>query len=1009
MIPYYVSRFLLVLTLFSYCSVAAQAQSTEYFQQEVNYTIDVTLNDVDHELDGQVSFEYLNNSNDNLPFIWVHLWPNAYKNETTALAKQLAREGNYILFNGTENVKGNIGNLDFKVNGEVVNWEFDSENIDICKVNLKSPLAPGQKCVVSTPFKVKIPSGSISRLGHIGQSYQITQWYPKPAVYDVDGWHPMPYLGQGEFYSEFGSFDVSITLPKNYVLGATGDRLNAEEEEEFLADKIALTEAYFKNPTSKEFESINSNEFPESSKDMKTVKFHQENIHDFAWFVDKRYLVLKGEVILPESGRSVDTWAMFTAGEADLWKESLEYIHDATYYYSLWNGDYPYNHVTAVDGTISAGGGMEYPNITVIGRSGTAKTLEVVIAHEVGHNWFYGILGSNERIHAWMDEGINSFNETRYMETKYPEMNGLSMFLGEMAKDGKDVPTYRYGDQFSYLLTAKNFEDQPMEINSDDFSSINYGTIAYKKSAFVLGYLQDYLGVEKFDECMHQYYDEWHFKHPKPKDIKNVFEKVCGEDLTWFFDGLVKTKKKLDFKLKNIKDNKDGSYTIGILNSGELKGPVKISSVNKENKSITESIWVKPMDIGGQTEINIKASDQDKIVIDYEEKMPDFNRQNNTANTKGLFKKIEPMSLKLGSRIDQGDETQLYWLPMYAWNEYDKNMIGLTIHNWSIPLKQFEYNISPLFSLSNNKIHGFSNFEYHREKADFGLSFQSFTEISNRLLEQQYLKISPEVHLKLNSPVRSRIDKSISLRSNYITRFKEINPQNELSPEVNESSYHIVNSAEYKLAYDNIARSYEIRIKAEQIIEDWGNFLYPVSVNANYSVKDNKGNDAFKFYAFGGKFIEYSNNVNYNWSNSGQFGINDYAYSGLYFGRTETDGLLSRQTNDQHGSIRNASRVTSNNWRGSLLAELKVPINFPIYIFAGGAYFDQVISDDVSDWNYDYTAGVSFKTEVFSIHVPLLTKAILEDEAKLKVWESITFELYLSKMNPRKLIRSFLK
>jgi hypothetical protein len=147
----------------------------------------------------------------------MHLWPNAYKNKNTALAKQLARDRNFVLYSTLKEDKGFIDSLDFKVNNEKVNWELDAQNIDIGILYLKQPLQPGQSITITTPFRVKLPSGSISRLGHIGQSYQITQWYPKPAVYDRNGWHAMPYLTQGEFYSEYGSFDVSITLPKNYV------------------------------------------------------------------------------------------------------------------------------------------------------------------------------------------------------------------------------------------------------------------------------------------------------------------------------------------------------------------------------------------------------------------------------------------------------------------------------------------------------------------------------------------------------------------------------------------------------------------------------------------------------------------------------------------------------------------------------------------------------------------------------------------------------------------------
>ena len=301
-----------------------------------------------------------------------------------------------------------------------------------------------------------LPSGSISRLGHVGESYQITQWYPKPAVYDEDGWHPMPYLSQGEFFSEYGTFDVRITLPNNYTVGATGDFVpgseNNDTEVKRLAQLVEETETW----VTKEGWNDATNEFPASSEDMKTLHFRQSQVHDFAWFADKRYKVLQGEVTLPGDGRAVTTWAMFTPEEGELWQKAPEYLHDATYYYSLWNGDYPYNQVTAVDGTISAGGGMEYPNVTVIGRSGSDSGLETVIVHEVGHNWFYGILGSNERENAWMDEGINSFNETRYLLTKYGENKDISLLLGgenNLAKRFElDDFQYKWIDELSYLF-----------------------------------------------------------------------------------------------------------------------------------------------------------------------------------------------------------------------------------------------------------------------------------------------------------------------------------------------------------------------------------------------------------------------------------------------------------------------------------------------------------------------------------------------------------------------------
>ncbi len=207
-----------------------QASSQEYFQQEVHYKIDVTLNDRKHALDGFERIDYINHSPDTLGFLYFHLWPNAYSDNQTALARQLmSMNGKEKLFNDPE-LMGSIDSLDFVVNGNPVQWHLLPGASDICKIILNDPLKPGDTLRITTPFHVKIPKGVTSRLGHIGESYQISQWYPKPAVYDQSGWHPMSYLDQAEFYSEFGSFDVSITLPVNYVVGATGNLQNEQEK-----------------------------------------------------------------------------------------------------------------------------------------------------------------------------------------------------------------------------------------------------------------------------------------------------------------------------------------------------------------------------------------------------------------------------------------------------------------------------------------------------------------------------------------------------------------------------------------------------------------------------------------------------------------------------------------------------------------------------------------------------------------------------------------------------------
>lgn len=480
-----------------------------YWQQQANFKIDVSLNDQDHTLDGFEQIEYSNNSPDTLRFIWFHIWPNAYKNDKTAFSDQLLENGNTRFYFSAKEDRGYINKLDFKVNNITAVTEDHPQHIDIIKLLLPSPLPPGGKISITTPFHVQLPY-NFSRGGHDGQSYQVTQWYPKPAVYDKLGWHPMPYLDQGEFYSEFGSFDVHITVPGNYVVAATGELQN-EEEKKWLLTRSSFA---WKPTTSKEVNQYGQikksvNAFPPSSATIKTLHYKQDRIHDFAWFADKRFIVNHDTCTLV-SGKIVDVYTYYTAAGSDQWKNSISYTRNAVKHYSALVGEYPYAVVQSVQGPESFGGGMEYPTITVISPLQNARELEYTIVHEVGHNWFYGILASNERTHAWMDEGINSYYETVYKQQHNEHYTGQP-------------------EQMLFETAAATKQDQPIETPSEEFSEINYGLIAYYKTSQWMGWLEKQLGPGVFRQAMQEYFRQWQFKHPQPEDLKAILEKVSGK------------------------------------------------------------------------------------------------------------------------------------------------------------------------------------------------------------------------------------------------------------------------------------------------------------------------------------------------------------------------------------------------------------------------------------------------------------------------------------------------
>jgi len=841
------------LTFLIFISINVSAQN--YFQQEVNYVIDVTLDDEKHTLSGTEYIEYVNNSPEDLDFIWFHIWPNAYKNHSTALAKQKIENGDPSLYYAKKEERGYIDGLDFKVDGKRISWGYHPEHTDICKLFLNKPLRAGQSVRISTPFFVKIPDGKFSRLGHVDQAYMITQWYPKPAVYDKNGWHPMPYLDQGEFYSEFGSFDVSITLPSNYTVGATGNLQNQKEIKRLnhLA-KTTDTITNFSDDMS----------FPLSDLQTKTLRYTQKNIHDFAWFADKRYHVLKGEVELPHSKEKVILWTMFTNNESKLWKNSIEYMHDAVYYYSLWNGDYPYQHCSAVDGTIAAGGGMEYPNITVIGESGNAYYLEEVIMHEVGHNWFYGMLANNERDHPWLDEGLNSFHELRYMRLKYPQYNMMTNNLPRSIKRVLDIENYtnkQITGELMYFINAWTAKDQPIELHSAKYTPMNYGGIVYSKTAIVFDYLMSYIGEEMMDKCMHTYFKRWHFKHPQPEDLRNIFEETTGKDLSWFFDDMIKTTKQLDYAIVDIqKDIKD--LLITLENKGSINGPVVISGI-KDGKSMA-SVWYDGFK--NKKTVRYFNGDYDHIRIDINGEMPEVNRNNNIMRTKGVFRKSEQIKPQLIGSLYNPEKTQIFFYPRITYNIYSKHSFGLSLYNKFLPKGGFSYKLTPLYSSSIKKLIGEINVSFKKYSQSGKLRFVEFSIDAKKNLydyTKDYIRIMPRLDLTLQKKsLRQKIDNYLSV--DYVHLEKE----NEILGFIN--GRHTYSNA-------RTINPYSLHTTIEKGID---HTKYQMRINIR---KDFEKNKTLNIRAYGG-YVS-STDKNYNLKMSAWSGADDYMFSEKVFSR----------------------------------------------------------------------------------------------------------------------------
>jgi len=497
----------LILCIVLITALSPKGFTQSYWQQEVNYTIDVSLNDIEHTLDGFVRMKYTNHSPDTLSFIWIHCWPNAYKTDRTAFSDQLLENGRTDFYFSEKERKGYINRLDFRVDGTAARVEDHPRYIDIEKILLPSPLPPGGSILITTPFHEKLPF-PFSRGGYTAGAYQMTQWYPKPAVYDKKGWHEMPYLDQGEFYGEFGNYDVHITLPATFVVGATG-----------VLQTAAELEAY-----------KHTGHAPSATATTKTLDYHAENVHDFAWFADKRFHVAYDTLQLP-SGKIIDVFSYYTPKAKPDWQHSLHYIKDAIRFRSALIGDYPFPAVSIAAVRIGSGAGMEYPGIAAVSAQLTGRELDHTIEHEIGHNWFYAALATNERRYPWMDEGMNTYYDQRYLAIKYPP--GAKKLHANNDWLQKKIP--QDPDTVFLNTLIKEKKDQPISTSSEDFASYNYDLIPYDKAAAWMRLLRDSLGKNTFDTAMRSYYEQWSFKHPYPQDFRAIMEGSAHRDLDTLF------------------------------------------------------------------------------------------------------------------------------------------------------------------------------------------------------------------------------------------------------------------------------------------------------------------------------------------------------------------------------------------------------------------------------------------------------------------------------------------
>jgi hypothetical protein len=579
-----------------------------YWQQRADYRITASLDTARQLLRGRETIHYVNNSPHALPYLWLYLEQNiCLANSITGTLNQPPLTFADIVFDfscGGTNTDGmvlesaTIGGVEMKkaIYGTTM------------RVDLTRPLAAGAAIDLDFAWHFTIPEQGVGRMGRDGPLYEIAQWYPRMAVYDdVKGWNTEPYIGAGEFYLEYGSYDVSLTVPASYIVAATGELGNAEQVLT-AAQRARLARARTSDTA---VAVITPAEAGDASRTRPgnhgyTWHFTASNVRDVAWAAAPNW-------IWEASGYGGTLIQTLYRPSATQWSngEAHRMARGAIRNFSEQWYRYPYPHATTVEGPV---GGMEYPMLTFVPNGSSRETTQWELAHEFGHEWFPMIVGSNERLYPWMDEGFNTFIDLH---------NAALYFAGT-----------RYGDTIEanplhLAMEHTKAGEQPLISNPTEVHDLMW--TGYQKPALMLSLLRnEVLGPERFDAAFRDYIRTWANKHPTPADFFRLMRDASGMELDWFWRDWVFTTARLDQATEPAVTDTSGRASVYVVNRGTMLMPAELRVTYDDGTAETVRLPVEMWNLGPRFAYRLPTMKRvRRVEVDPRHVLPDQDRSNN--------------------------------------------------------------------------------------------------------------------------------------------------------------------------------------------------------------------------------------------------------------------------------------------------------------------------------------------------------------------------------------------
>ncbi|MEO9210556.1 MAG: M1 family metallopeptidase [Ginsengibacter sp.] len=605
------------------------APSASYWQNRADYLLNATIDTIKNTLSATETIHYTNNSPDALSSLWLELAQNVYREDArsnfyTASTSRRRPKGNmhtdgYHFDNVTIEYKGKIYKVDYIINDTKM------------QIRLPQTLLSKENMDIHIKYNYTIPGTFGGRTDFFstknGKIYEIAQWYPRMCVYDdLRGWNALPFLGSGEFYCEYGDFDYTVTVPAGMIVAGSGQLQN--EKEVLSAMQIQrLNEARNSDKTILIRTKEEVNNKPVNNK-MQSWHFKMFNTRDVAFGASSAYIwdAAKVNLLGGRKALAMSVYPIESAGDT-AWGRATEYLKKSIEYFSTkW---FPYPYPVAVNEAGMAGG-MEYPGIVFDGLYDKGGELYWVTAHEIGHNWFPMIVGSNERRYAWMDEGFNTFIDV-YAADAFNE--------GEYAPKRDEEYAPGKGNPADEIIPLLKDDTAPSMMSRADMLTEKYRhPLVYFKPAFGLVLLREQiLGEDRFDYAFKKYIERWAYKHPSPDDFFRTMESESGEDLGWFWKEWFYNNWQFDVAIQSVtytNDDAKNGADISMVNLQKMALPITIEIILKDGNKMNLKLPVETWMQGAVHTIHIKTTQAiQSVIIDPENKLPDSNRSNNIWKT----------------------------------------------------------------------------------------------------------------------------------------------------------------------------------------------------------------------------------------------------------------------------------------------------------------------------------------------------------------------------------------